>query len=49
MDMITVLKALSNEKRFKILQWLKETKKNFKSNRCDVEKDGICVDLIEEK
>ena len=49
MDMITVLKALSNEKRLKILQWLKEPKKNFKSSHCDVETDGVCVGLIEDK
>src|SRR3990167_9545192 len=49
MDIITVLKALSNEKRLKILQWLKEQKKNFKSSHCDVESDCDCVGLIEEK
>lgn len=49
MDMITVLKALSNEKRLKILQWLKEPQKNFKSSNCDIVKDGVCVGLIEEK
>jgi len=49
MDMITVLKALSNEKRLKILQWLKEPQKNFKSPHCDVASDGVCVGLIEEK
>src|SRR5438477_8636356 len=49
MYMITVLKALSNDKRLKILQWLKEPKKNFKSLHCDVETDGVCVGLIEEK
>src|SRR5471030_2485165 len=49
MNMITVLKALSNEKRLKILQWLKEPKKHFVSLHCDVEKDGVCVGLIEEK
>lgn len=47
--MIAVLKALSNEHRFKILQWLKEPKKHFVSIHCDVEKDGVCVGLIEEK
>ncbi len=47
--MIIVLKALSNEKRLKILQWLKEPKKNFASSHCDVAKDGVCVGLIEEK
>lgn len=49
MKIITVLKALSNEKRLNILQWLKEPKKNFKSLHCDIEKDGVCVGLIEEK
>src|SRR5690348_2573786 len=44
-----VLKALANEHRFKILQWLKEPKKHFSSQHCDVEKDGVCVGLIEEK
>src|SRR3990167_7000991 len=48
MNMIAVLKALSNEKRLKILQWLKEPKKNFTSVHCDIEKDGVCVGLIEE-
>jgi DNA-binding transcriptional ArsR family regulator len=49
MDMITVLKALSNEHRLKILQWLKEPQKHFTSLYCDVGKDGVCVGLIEEK
>lgn len=49
MNMILVLKALSNEKRLKILQWLKEPKKHFKSSHCDLEEDGVCVGLIEEK
>jgi DNA-binding transcriptional ArsR family regulator len=49
MNMITVLKALANEKRLKIFQWLKEPKKNFTSSHCDVEKEGVCVGLIEEK
>jgi len=49
MDIIKILKALSNEKRLKILRWLKEPKKNFKSDSCDIAKDGVCVGLIEEK
>src|SRR3989338_7512536 len=49
MNIIAVLKAISNEKRLKILQWLKEPKKNFVSLHCDVEKEGVCVGLIEEK
>jgi DNA-binding transcriptional ArsR family regulator len=49
MDIIELLKALSNEKRLQILKWLKEPKKNFKSPHCDVEQDGVCVGLIEKK
>jgi DNA-binding transcriptional ArsR family regulator len=44
-----ILKALSNEKRFKIINWLKEPSKHFTSTHCDVSKDGVCVGLIEEK
>jgi DNA-binding transcriptional ArsR family regulator len=49
MNMNLVLKAIANEKRLKILQWLKEPKKHFTSQFCDVEKDGVCVGLIEGK
>lgn len=49
MNIIPILKALSNEKRLKILQWLKEPCKHFSSTDCDVEKDGVCVGLIEQK
>lgn len=49
MNLTPVLKALSNEKRFKILQWLKEPSKHFSSPICDVEKEGVCVGLIEKK
>lgn len=49
MDMLPVLKALSNEKRLKILGWLKEPTKHFTSTHCDVGKDGVCVGLIEQK
>lgn len=49
MNLQLVLKALSNEKRLKILHWLKEPKKHFTSHHCDVESDGVCVGLIEEK
>lgn len=49
MDMITVLKALANENRLEILQWLKSPKENFKSTSCDLVKDGVCVGLIEQK
>lgn len=49
MNIIPLLKALSNEKRLKVLQWLKEPQKHFSSSHCDIEKDGVCVGLIEEK
>ena len=49
MNMMTVLKALSNEKRLMILSWLKDPKKHFVSSHCDVAKDGVCVGLIEQK
>jgi ArsR family transcriptional regulator len=49
MDIQNILKALANEKRFKILQWLKEPGENFVSSHCDIKKDGVCVGLIEEK
>jgi DNA-binding transcriptional ArsR family regulator len=48
-NIIPLLKALSNDKRLKILQWLKEPTKHFTSSQCDVEKDGVCVGLIEKK
>lgn len=49
MNILQVLKALSNEKRIKILTWLKEPNKHFVSAHCDVSKDGVCVGLIEQK
>lgn len=49
MNTLTVLKALSNEKRLKILEWLKEPGKHFISQHCDVTKEGVCVGLIEQK
>lgn len=49
MNINLALKALSNEKRIQILRWLKEPKKHFTSQHCDVAIDGVCVGLIEEK
>lgn len=49
MNTLPVLKALANEKRLKILQWLSEPGKHFSSSKCDVSKVGVCVGLIEEK
>lgn len=47
MNVINILKALSNEKRLQIVRWLKEPDKHFSSSHCDVSKDGVCVGLIE--
>ncbi|HLB57049.1 MAG TPA: metalloregulator ArsR/SmtB family transcription factor [Coxiellaceae bacterium] len=49
MNILNVLKALSNDKRLKILEWLKDPKKHFTSSACDVHKEGVCVGLIEKK
>lgn len=49
MNILNVLKALSNERRLKILEWLKEPGKHFTSSHCDVTKEGVCVGLIEQK
>jgi len=49
MEILPVLKALSNDKRLKILEWLKDPCKHFKSSHCNIETDGVCVGLIEEK
>jgi len=47
--MILALKVLANENRLLILKWLKEPKKHFNSTHCDVDVEGVCVGLIEEK
>ncbi len=45
MDMLTIFKALSNETRLKILQWLKEPNVNF-----DIKTgQGVSVSLIQHK
>ncbi len=49
MNILAVLKALSNERRLKILEWLRDPKQHFVSQICNVEKDGVCVGLIEKK
>lgn len=49
-DQITVLKALSNDTRLKILGWLKEPKRNFGRQEVgDFAEDGVCVSLIQQK
>ena len=49
MNILNVLKALANENRLQILEWLKEPGEHFVSSHCDVNKDGVCVGLIEQK
>lgn len=49
MNLLNTLKALSNDKRLQILEWLKEPDKHFASTHCDVSKDGVCVGSIEKK
>mgnify|MGYP001405109802 FL=1 len=44
-----ILKALANEKRLLILQWLKNPGDHFTSDKCDVNTQGVCVGLIEKK
>lgn len=54
MDIIKISKALSNETRVNILNWLKEPKKNFPpqgeslGETVDL-KGGVCVTSIQEK
>lgn len=49
MDIKLILKALSNEKRLQILQWLKDPEQHFHSQSTDLKKDGVCVGYIEKK
>jgi ArsR family transcriptional regulator len=56
MDLVKIYKALSNETRLQILQWLKEPKKHFSFPGCDMGKEnvdmnkvGVCVGLIQYK
>ncbi|MDF1654111.1 MAG: metalloregulator ArsR/SmtB family transcription factor [Coxiellaceae bacterium] len=46
--MLAVFKALSNETRLKILQWLKEPEQNFSLSTPTDEK-GVTVSLIQQK
>lgn len=52
MDIIEILKALSNEKRLQILEWLKEPEKYFTSPEAEgasLEKEGVCVSQLHQK
>jgi DNA-binding transcriptional ArsR family regulator len=44
------IQALSNERRLKILEWLKKPRSNFRPQADgDLVKDGVCAVLIAEK
>jgi DNA-binding transcriptional ArsR family regulator len=48
--LIEAFRALDNERRLQILQWLKEPKRNFRPQvDGDLEEDGVCGLLIAEK
>ncbi len=50
MNPIEIFKALSNESRLQILQWLKEPEKHFKPHEgIDMRKTGVCVCQVTEK
>ncbi|MBU1247890.1 MAG: helix-turn-helix domain-containing protein [Proteobacteria bacterium] len=50
MHLLDIFKALGNEKRLMILQWLREPEKHFPPHR-EVEGfgQGVCVGFIQEK
>jgi DNA-binding transcriptional ArsR family regulator len=46
----TALRALANEKRLRILEWLKEPRKHFPPQvDGDLEEDGVCSVFIADK
>ncbi|WP_026882126.1 ArsR/SmtB family transcription factor [Clostridium akagii] len=50
MEPIEVFKALSNESRLQILQWLKEPERHFKTYEgVDMREKGVCVNQITQK
>jgi DNA-binding transcriptional ArsR family regulator len=50
MDVVIVLKALANERRLQILEWLREPCAHFRPQvDGDLVKDGVCGVLIAEK
>jgi ArsR family transcriptional regulator len=50
MQEITVLKALANERRLQILDWLKDPRAHFQPQvDGDLVEDGVCALLIAEK
>ena len=50
MDITTAIKALANDKRLQILEWLKEPETHFPPQvDGDLVKDGVCGLLLAEK
>ncbi|WP_281885882.1 helix-turn-helix transcriptional regulator [Paenibacillus sp. YYML68] len=50
MEPIEIFKALSNESRLQILNWLKEPEKHFTPHEgVDMRKTGVCVSQVTEK
>ena len=50
MEIAAVLKALANERRLQILDWLREPRKHFRAQADgDLVEDGVCGVLIAEK
>ncbi|MDQ0340077.1 ArsR family transcriptional regulator [Caldalkalibacillus uzonensis] len=50
MELLEVFKALSNETRLQILQWLKNPEVHFpKSQNTNIREDGVCVSDIQKK
>jgi len=50
MSIAKTFKALGNERRFQILEWLKHPKRHFPPQRDgDLVRDGVCGVLIAEK
>jgi len=46
---LKAFKALSNPDRFNIAQWLIEPKKNFFSEKIDIDKEGVTISMIMQK
>lgn len=49
MNTVQALKALANERRLNIVEWLKSPTEHFHSEHCDIATMGVCVGLIEQK
>jgi DNA-binding transcriptional ArsR family regulator len=49
-DIVIILKALANERRLQILEWLRDPRVHFRSQvDGDLVEDGVCGVLIAEK